>query len=56
MYLDSFNCVIFSGGLEFVFGFTKKFSRVACDDLDHVLVKVLGSKPLRIHLGFSKEI
>ena len=50
------NRAMFSEGVDRVFGFTKICFRVARDDLDHVPMKVLGLKPLRIHFGFAKEI
>ena len=55
-YLYFLNRVNFSEGVERVFGFTKKCFSVACDDLDHVPMKGLGLKPLRIHLEFAKNI
>ena len=55
-YLDSLNRTTFSEGVECVFGFTDKCFRVALDDLDHVPMKGLGSKYLRNHLVFVKEI
>ena len=56
MYLDSLNRATFSKGVECVFRFTDKCSQVARNDLDHVPMKGLGSKPLRTRLGFAKEI
>ena len=55
-YLDFFNCATFSEGVECVFGCTGKSFRVDGDDLKHIPMKGLGSKPLRIHLEFAKEI
>ena len=50
------NCMKFSKGEEFIFGLTKKFFRVAQDDLDHVSMEGLGSKPLIIHLELAKYV
>ena len=50
------NYVTFSEGVKCVLGFTDKFFRVSHDDLNHVLMEGLGSKPLRIHLEFTKDV
>ena len=54
--MDSLNNANFSKVVECVFGFTDKCLRVAHYDLEHVPMKGLGSKPLRIHLGSIKDI
>ena len=51
-YLYFFNCATFYEGVEYFFGFTKTIFRVAHDNLNHVPMEGLGSKPLRIHSGF----
>ena len=54
--MDFLNRATFYEFVECVFGFTKKFLHVARNDLNHVQMKGLGSKPLRIHLEFAKAI
>ena len=54
-YLDFLTCVIFSEGVECVFGSTKKFLHVACDELNLIKMVGLWLKPLRIHLKFDKD-
>ena len=55
-YLYLLNHVTFSRGVKCVFVFTKKFFCVARDDLNHVPMEVLGSKPLIIHLEYNKYV
>ena len=55
-YLDFLNHVTFSEVVECVFGFTGKFFCVAHNDLDHVPMEDLVSKPLRIHLESAKDL
>ena len=55
-YTDYLNRATLSEGVECVFRFTKKCFRVDPDDLNHIPMEILGSKPLIIHLGFAKEI
>ena len=55
-YLDLLNYANFSEGVDFVFGFTNKCFCVALDDLNHIPMEGLGSKPLRIHLESAKNI
>ena len=50
------NRATFTEGVKCVLGFNDKCFSVARDDLDHIPMKGLGSKPLIIHLGFAKEI
>ena len=52
-YLDSLSCATFFEGVECVFGFINKYFHVAHDNLDHLPMKGLGLKPLRIYLGFA---
>ena len=55
-YLDLLNHATFYEGVEFFFGFTNKFFRVTCNDLNHVTMEGLGSKYLIIQLEFAKDV
>ena len=44
-----------SEDVQCVFVFNEKCFRVARDNLNHVLTKGLGLKPLRIHLKFTND-
>ena len=46
----------FSEDVKYVFGYIKKLFLVACDDWNHVPTEVLDSKPIRIHLGYTKGL
>ena len=55
-YLYYFNHANFSESVECVSRFIKKCFRIDRDELDHVPMKGLVSKPVRIHLGLAEEI
>ena len=50
------NHTTFFKGVKCVFGFTDKCFCVSRDDLDYVIMEGLGSKPLRIHLEYTKDV
>ena len=55
-YLDFLNRATFSEGVNFVLGLTYKRFRVARDDLIHIPMEILVSKPLKNHLGSTKDL
>ena len=50
------NRTTFSEGVDIVFVFNDKCFCVSRDDLDYVIMEGLGSKPLRIHLEYTKDV
>ena len=54
--MDFLNCVTFSEGVKCVLGFTDKYFCVSRDELNHVPMGGLGSKPPRIHLESIKDV
>ena len=54
--MNFLNHAHFSEGVRYVFRYTKKCFHVARDDLNRLPMKLLGSKPLKIHLVLAKEI
>ena len=55
-YLDFLNHATFYDGVNFVLGLTYKRFRVARYDLNHVPMEILVSKPVKNHLGSTKDL